>query len=307
LQKKEFKVASYGIPYMGSKNKIVKKLLEVIPAAQNFYDLFGGGGCVSHYIATNCRDKWPNVYYNEIDMLVVDLMRDAISGKYNYEVFKPNFISREDFIVNKDTCGYTKLCWSFGNNGITYLFGKDIEDIKRDMHNAVIFDKFSELFVSTWGVSEWPVGMDIKQRRFHIRMLARQRGLQQFKRLQQLEQLERLQQFERFQQQPFVVTNLDYRNVGIKPNSVIYCDIPYQNTAQYTTQFHRESFLDWAAECANPVFVSEYGISDIRFTEVFQIDKIQSLKSNLKSGKRRVYVEKLYANKVGLDFIRGSK
>jgi len=35
------------IPYMGSKQQIVKQLLEQIPTAENFYDLFGGGGSVT--------------------------------------------------------------------------------------------------------------------------------------------------------------------------------------------------------------------------------------------------------------------
>lgn len=33
----------YGLPYMGSKNKIAEWVLQYIPKADNFYDLFCGG------------------------------------------------------------------------------------------------------------------------------------------------------------------------------------------------------------------------------------------------------------------------
>lgn len=34
---------TYGMPYKGSKNKIAKKLIEQMPSADYFVDLFGGG------------------------------------------------------------------------------------------------------------------------------------------------------------------------------------------------------------------------------------------------------------------------
>ena len=35
---------TYGLPYMGSKNKIAEDIISLFPAAENFYDLFAGGG-----------------------------------------------------------------------------------------------------------------------------------------------------------------------------------------------------------------------------------------------------------------------
>ena len=38
----------------------------------------------------------------------------------------------------------------------------------------------------------------------------------------------------------------DYRDIDILPNSVIYCDIPYKNTANYLKQeFDYETFYTW--------------------------------------------------------------
>lgn len=43
----------YGIPYMGSKQKLVDKIVPFIlnrhPDTTHFYDLFGGGGSISLY------------------------------------------------------------------------------------------------------------------------------------------------------------------------------------------------------------------------------------------------------------------
>lgn len=57
----------YGIPYMGSKQKLVDKIVPFIlkrhPGVDGFYDLFGGGGSVSLYVVR----KYPHldVVYNE--------------------------------------------------------------------------------------------------------------------------------------------------------------------------------------------------------------------------------------------------
>ena len=46
----------YGLPYKGSKNSIAEKIVDYLPEAQNFYDLFAGG--VEQYtvfaLSVNC-------------------------------------------------------------------------------------------------------------------------------------------------------------------------------------------------------------------------------------------------------------
>ena len=41
-------MAKYGIPYMGSKDKIADDILSVLPGGKRFVDLFGGGFAMSH-------------------------------------------------------------------------------------------------------------------------------------------------------------------------------------------------------------------------------------------------------------------
>lgn len=35
---------SYGLPYKGSKSRIANELIACLPNAENFYDMFVGGG-----------------------------------------------------------------------------------------------------------------------------------------------------------------------------------------------------------------------------------------------------------------------
>ena len=42
-----------------------------------------------------------------------------------------------------------------------------------------------------------------------------------------------------------VFTNQKYTDIDIPPNSIIYCDPPYQNTTKYSTDFNHNLFWDW--------------------------------------------------------------
>ena len=106
---------SFGLNYMGSKNRIAPELIRKLPVGKRLIDLFGGGFAVAHCAAL--AGKWRTVLYNDVNPLVVQLVKDALAGKYDEGVFKPEFISRERFFAEKDTCGYVKWGWSFGGNG----------------------------------------------------------------------------------------------------------------------------------------------------------------------------------------------
>lgn len=58
----------------------------------------------------------------------------------------------------------------------------------------------------------------------------------------------------------------DYRNLDIPKDSIIYCDIPYQNTKKYSTSkgFDYDVFWDWCRKMSkeNLVFISEYQAPD---------------------------------------------
>ena len=72
--------------------------------------------------------------------------------------------------------------------------------------------------------------------------------------------LERLRSLERLQS-----LELDYNDLEIPENAVIYCDPPYKGTHGYQCGFDREKFYDWCEKQAAPVFISEYWMPEERF------------------------------------------
>lgn len=297
----------WGITYLGSKSKIIEKLAKYFPNADHFYDLFGGGFAVTHYMITMRQKSFKQFHYNELRPGIPQLIKDAIAGKYNYDVFKPEWISRERFHKEKELNPYIKIIWSFGNRGETYLFSEDIEKEKRSMHQAVVFDEFDQFMEQAFNLKKWPNKLSVRGRRLFLKRLINKRiDLSRLQQLERLEQLEQLQQLERLAQleqlkprKPLEFTNVDYRKVEIKPNSVVYCDVPYKGTEGYGNTFNHSDFFDWANEQTNPVFISEYKINDDRFYLLKEFNHMSRLSA---LGNKKV-TERLYGNKKAYDII----
>ena len=126
-------MSNYGVPYKGSKNKIIDKLWKAIPTRgfDNFYDLFAGGCAVTHKAILSKAFK--ECFANDLDGQGLRLFQDCVSGKYHDE---RRWISREDFEALKDSDPYVACCWSFGNNQKDYLYSTEIELWKKALHYA---------------------------------------------------------------------------------------------------------------------------------------------------------------------------
>ena len=219
------KIGNYGIPYLGSKSGKVEFFAGIFPKATHFYDLFGGGFSVTHCMLWNRSDYYKHFHFNEIRSGICELIQDSINGKYSYKNFNPEFIDRERFLKEKECNAYIKICWSFGNNGKTYLFSKEIGPYKKSMHNAIVFGIFDDLAKEVIGFNEWPKHLTINGRRLYLRrklehyrktkipiilykflndkqlqQLEQLQRLERLKRLEQLQRLERLQQLQQLQQ-----------------------------------------------------------------------------------------------------------
>ena len=322
-------MTTWGFPYSGSKSAFADSLAMNFPKADHFYDLFGGGGSMTHFLLMNSK-KFKHVHYNELDNKVFDLFKRAVNGDFNDDKFKPEWVSREDFFRLKDSDPYVKYICSFSNNGSAYQFCEQVEPYKKSMHMAVVFNEFDDLAKEALGFSSWPKGVNsINQKRFYLRQkiefyrvnnripkclhqfipnkqlqrleqLERLQQLQQLKQLQQLERLERLQQLQQLERLEqlgnLVCTNLDYRSVEIENNSVVYCDIPYLNAAKTITYikngFDHSSFYDWALSRKFPIFISEYYMPD-DFTCVYTLEKRNLYSPSIKKNNIN---EKLYWN-----------
>ena len=112
-------------------------------------------------------------------------------------------------------------------------------------------------------------------------------SLESLERLQRLERLERLQSLQSLER-----LQLDYRNVEIPQDAVVYADPPYKNTncTGYAGQFDYDAFEKWLADVPFMVIVSEYNAPK-GCAEIASIKKRQTMGTGNKGGTN---TEKLF-------------
>lgn len=88
---------------------------------------------------------------------------------------------------------------------------------------------------------------------------------------------------------------LDYAKVEIPKDSVIYCDIPYEDTNVYNKAegFDYERFYDWCEHQTQPVFISSYQMPDERFDCIKEF----SHRSTLSATANNLVTERIYVPK----------
>jgi 16S rRNA G966 N2-methylase RsmD len=281
-EKKIRKGKPVGLPYVGSKKKISKKIVEIIK--QNFgtdktvYDVFGGGGAITAELMINGID----VVYNDLDKTITDMFNRVLIQ--DREWIKTLIVNRDEFIAIREKEIKTVddelklLVNSFGNNRKDYLYAKDISDIKYNL--AVDIIKKDNVFSGYKQTETYKSFLKNNHER-----------LQRLQQLQQLQQLERLQQLE---QLPKTI-NKDYKYFSNVKNSILYLDPPYENsdTRKYNSQIDYQEFYDWAYEMSknNVVLLSSYEVSDDRFECVYEFKNARSTMAGGDRGKR---TEKLF-------------
>ena len=88
---------------------------------------------------------------------------------------------------------------------------------------------------------------------------------------------------------------LDYAKVEIPDDSVIYCDIPYEDTNVYNKAegFNYERFYDWCEHQTQPVFISSYQMPEDRFDCIEEF----SHRSTLSATANNLVTERIYVPK----------
>lgn len=273
---------------MGSKSKIAKWIVDMLPAAHTWVEPFAGGCAVTH--AAILSGKYKKFIINDItDSAKVFV--DAINGKFKNE---NRWISRSDFLELKDEDAYVRLCFSFGNDQKTYCYSREIEPYKRAFHYAVMFNDFKpfenlgiKLNISKTFNSDYERRIHIKRHLIAIRKDKHAGYLQSLERLERLQSLERLQPLQ-----------LDYRDVPIPKNDyIVYCDPPYVNTNAYLSSFNHDEFYKWALSIKN-LFISEYEMPE-PFKRIEMRRKtctFSALKNDTKK-EEGIWVNKKYAER----------
>ena len=239
----------YGIPYMGSKEKILDLLEYIFQRESNkkyFIDPFCGGFSVCAYVLENKSFK---VLANDLNHYVIALYKEILfDNSKNIKKVWLEWVSREKFGDVRDNSskypewyvGYVLTIWSFGNSQKNYLFGRKIEDLKREAHDYLMANGYD-------GSANTRTKL---VKKFKAEALINGRF-----ELQQLEQLERLERLDSMDWYDFI--NSIPKN--ILKESFIYCDPPYENTAKYQkNEIDYNKFWNWFRECDYPVYVSSY-------------------------------------------------
>ena len=257
------------MPFKGSKNGIAEWVVDQLPYSPVFVDLFAGGCAITH--RAMIIKKYPKYVINDIGD-APNLFLKAVHGELKNET---RWISREEFERLKDTDTFIKYCFSFGNNGKDYLYGKYLEDWKKALHYARVFKDFSileNMDIHTDNASRiWVkankdecrakyIAWYKKNREQSLESLERLQRLQSLQSLQSLESLERLQSLESLESlERLQRLQLEYREVNIADATFYYADPPYRGTnAQYVKGFDFKVFDEWLATIDKPVIVSEY-------------------------------------------------
>ena len=265
---------NYGLPYKGSKNRIAKKILDILPAAPVLYDVFCGGCAITH--AALLSGKYSRVVANDINGMIPAAFEKAIRGGFRNE---DRWISRDDFqkLYKTDPC--VAICFSFGNNLRWYCYARDLEPYKRALHYAIFWRDFapwrelcpetadalaaglapiedrqqrrvqagrfiveslkSQLAAEmlTPDILDKPIYRQIRRPKDTPHSLQSLESLERLERLERLESLERLERFQSLESLPDTLTvySMDYREMRFDEPGIIYCDPPYKNTRQYHT------------------------------------------------------------------------
>ena len=267
---------TYGLPYKGSKDKICEKICSLFPIKENFYDLFMGGGSITHYQLL--QNQYKNYYANDFNQLVVKAFDMAIHGKFKNET---RWISHEEFDKLKNVDPYVAFCFSFGNDLKSYTYGKDIEPYKKALYYLIVFQDESlmkEIFPNI-DFSFVHKIKDVNERRLKVKKVIdnllitsddnRIRSNESLQSVIQLESCQRLASIERL-----AIYNKSYDEIEIKPNSVIYLDPPYKSTNKYeiSKDFDYEKFYSWCERQTELCFISEYSMPKDRFTCIAEIE-----------------------------------
>lgn len=94
---------------------------------------------------------------------------------------------------------------------------------------------------------------------------------------------------------PITSSVLDYESVTIPEDSVIYCDIPYEDTNVYNKAegFDYERFYNWCERQTQPVFISSYQMPTDRFDCIEEF----SHRSTLSATANNLVTERIYVPK----------
>lgn len=307
---------TYGIPYQGSKNRIAEWVVDKLPPSDVLADVFAGGCAITHCAALS--GKYGRIICNDIGG-GPELFRRSMSGEFSAD--KMEWVSREDFFARKETDPYVKFVWSFGNNGTTYLYSREIEPYKKAVFEMLTAPTLNERRIKFHEVirqldrylretgkampTAGPNSLKESESGHQLNSVMQSQEIAQHERISCLDsvmQSEHLTQCRRIEMAgksvpdcPIMYSRNDYRSLDIPDGAVIYCDPPYYGTGGYGMDFDHTAFWEWCRQMSNKghdVYVSEYSAPDD-----FECVASKNLRTFMSSGPAPMRTEKIFRMK----------
>ena len=116
-------IKSFGLPYRGGKNATAENIVSMFPRSRRLLDLFGGGASVTH--ATLVSGKFEQVIYNDIDPLMVDMLKRLMT-----DPLPPlRFVGHDEFKERYKVDPMVFFCWKFPGATPEYIYGPGTEKL----------------------------------------------------------------------------------------------------------------------------------------------------------------------------------
>lgn len=227
---------TYGVPYQGSKNKIAKDIIELLPSGHRFVDLFAGGCAMTHaamasgkYDCALTNDKFP--------VRGLDLFKMAVNGEFDDSKYL-RLVGYDEFYERR----YIEP-WMIGMFGFNttdrYFAGKNGQAAQLISKNSI-----TDIITLAQFGCKFP--------------------LQRLNRLRKLKDCVDLAKVE--------FAKMDYTDYEFREGDVVYCDPPYRGTGNYRhtkEKFDHDQFWNWVRTRDYPVYVSEYSAPN-DFVSIFE-------------------------------------
>jgi len=313
-------IKAVGIPYKGSKRKLIKELNEIFEKIHYdinqiseqdtkqgiiLYDLFGGGGSVSFSLAQNPIVE--KVIYNELDKDLFDFIMflKNINQEEFFERFVKPFYGKDEKPENNVDKVFFERCYTFGNGGSGYLYNREVENFKRNLHHIIIDNdenhlkelkkNFKKLYNKDIKIEEIlemgiPKNIDeVQAKKLKLNKLMKPyvpSGRNLVAHINNIILLAKTLPFIKNEKIEFHNKSyIDFKN--FESNSIVYLDPPYQNTSGYDFDFDFSLFEEFITK--NKCVISEYNLEHKDYEIIYQKNK-----NNI---RRKMVQEKIYAHK----------
>lgn len=325
----------YGLPYKGSKNKLAERIVRLLPRRTNLVDLFCGGCAISHaallmgkfehiYIndinwmcPTLFMDALQGKYANDTRWISrEDFFRLRDTDPYVAMVWSFGNNMR-DYLYSKEIEPLKKAihyALFFSDYSLAKALGHDlsfvdaIKDVQQRYRSVrqyfSQFGHFQQQSFEGGGISARLETMERQQTRsvFQKKIQKRPWEAGHRERTNSLTHIaipravtQPAQKYMWGKKLPITPSVLSYEQVVIPPDSVIYCDIPYESTNKYNKagNFDYERFYTWAESQTPPVFISSYQMPTDRFDCIAEY----SHRSTLNDKKNNAVTERIFVPK----------